>query len=151
VGGGLGLREFSLGALAFGCGAGCGLLSACDWFCGRVWFGRLSFGRLLFPFAVFPILLLTVEVPPFAAGVNGRNPSLDFALSCGVGAERPSGRFALLGFGGVNGRFPAVDGPRASLGDMAGAWYAPPAALAGTADRLLKSPGFAVAAIAGRP
>jgi hypothetical protein len=68
-------------------------------------------------------------------GVNGRNPSLDFV----AGVEVPPGRLA------------GVDGTRASCGDMAGAWYSPPAARAGIADRLLKSPARAVAATAGRP
>jgi len=66
--------------------------------------------------------------------VNGRNPVFDV--------------------GRVTADAPRLAGPeftRASRGDMAGAWYSPPAARAGIADRLLKSPGLAVAAIAGRP
>ena len=64
--------------------------------------------------------------------------------------------FVELGF--VNGRnppselplFAGVEFTRASLGDIAGAWYSPPADRAGTAECPLKSPGLAVAAIAGR-
>ena len=47
-------------------------------------------------------------------GVNGRNPEAD--LVCVAGAT-PLGRFMLFELTGVSG----TDGPRASLGDMAGA------------------------------
>ena len=67
---------------------------------------------------------------------------------------------ALL-FGGVKERNPSLElefalaaseaGTRASLGDMAGAWYSKPADRADTAEWLLKSPALAVAATAGRP
>lgn len=99
-------------------------------------------GRLLLAFAA----RLPFDPPFLFGGVKGRNP-----LSCGLGLKLPSARFALFEFAGVNGRSPGLDGPRASLGDMAGTRYCSPAALAGIADRPLKSPGLAVAAIAGRP
>ena len=102
-----------------------------------VWFGRLPFPPGALPFAELFLAEALLDEPffdePFFAepvldgGVNGRNPSFEFAL------------------------FPAVDPTRASLGDIVGAWYSPPAARADTADRPLKSPALAVAATAGRP
>jgi hypothetical protein len=110
-------------------------------------FGVL-FRTLLFG-ALFGVL-------PRDGGVNGRKPSFDlglfaFELSLGDGEliGRSTARLALFEFAGVSGRFPVVAGPRASRGEMAGAWYGAPAALAGTAA--WKSAGLAVAATGGRP
>ncbi len=79
--------------------------------------GLLEFGGVKgrYPSFGFPLEELApglLEV----GGVNGRNPR-----SCGVGLVLPIGRFALLLFAGVNGRLPGAAGPRASLGDIAGA------------------------------
>ena len=81
--------------------------------------GRFEF-RLV-EFELFAFGLLDVEWFAFG-GVKGRNPPFAFPLSWGVGRElvAPVGRFALLEFAGVNGRFPAEAGPRACLGDMVG-------------------------------
>jgi len=87
------------------------------------------------PAIAFPAGLFPVELPPFAGGVNGRNPLF-------VPLEPPAVPFVL---------FIGVDGPRAACGDIAGAWYSPPADFAAIAEWPLKSPGLAVAAIAGLP
>ena len=79
------------------------------------------------------------------------------AVSSRVGLEARElgggvvGRLAGLVSLGVAGRFPAGAAARASLGDMAGARYGAPAALAATTPCPLNSPGRAVAATAGAP
>ena len=98
------LGTLSLGAFSRGCVAAWG--SCCGW---------AALGRLSLAPPEFPRDSWAVEALPFAGGVKGRNPSFDFP-------------FAFP-------RFPAaVDATRASLGDIAGAWYSPPAARAGTAE-----------------
>ena len=117
---------------------------------GRLSFGRAALpGRLLlevlfceFIGALFRVLLGTLfrallfgvlfgalfGVLPRDGGVNGRKPSFGlelFAFELSLGFGELMGRFTdllpLFEFAGVSGRFPAVAGPRASRGDMAGA------------------------------
>jgi hypothetical protein len=90
----------------------------------RVLFGAL-FRALLFG-ALFGALWFG-ELPR-DGGVNGRKPSFGlelFAFELSLGDGELIGRFAVLlalfEFAGVSGRFPAVAGPRASRGEMAGA------------------------------
>lgn len=98
--------------------------------------GRLLFEVLLGEFigalfrGLFGTLLraLLFGVLERDGGVNGRKPSFGrelfaFELSFGDGEliGRFAGRLALFEFTGVWGRFPAVDGPRASRGEIAGA------------------------------
>jgi hypothetical protein len=66
--------------------------------------------------------------------------------------ERVAGLLLLFAFAGVDACFAAgLDGPRACFGDIAGALYGAPADLAATTPFPLNTPGFAVAAMAGRP
>ena len=92
---------------------------------------------LLFPVRELVDAPLSLELLEFGL-VKGRKPSLEFLSLSPFISE-------------VTGRLPTVDGPRASFGDIVGARYSPPAALAGMVEWLLKSPALAVAAIAGRP
>jgi hypothetical protein len=94
----------------------------------RVLFGVLlgALLRALLFEALFGALLFGVL--PRDGGVNGRYPSFaraPFAFELSLGFGELMGRFtdllALFEFAGVNGRFPAVAGPRASRGEMAGA------------------------------
>jgi hypothetical protein len=106
----------------FGGGLECELCFGCDSECG-VLCGRDSFAA-----GLLSLRSAEFEVELFEGGVNDRNPSFELP------------------------RLPAAgDDARASLGDIAGAWYSPPADLAATAEWLLKSPALEVAAIDGRP
>jgi hypothetical protein len=94
----------------------------------RVLFGVLlgALLRALLFGALFGALWFGVL--PRVGGVNGRYPSFaraPFAFELSLGFGELMGRFTdllpLFEFAGVNGRFPAVAGPRASRGEMAGA------------------------------
>lgn len=86
------------------------------------------------PLEFAPRELAPPAVSPFDELLNEWNPSF----------ELPRLVFALARLASDADTF-------ASLGDMAGAWYEPPAFRAATAEWLLKSPAREVAAIAGRP